>query len=857
MPLRSCPWPRLSVIFCRCRTALRLSAGACRRSYNRRRAALLRRVVPAVGFGIALAPHAVQADLFQAPLGPNGSWNVYETSQVASSWAQANELDPFFHDTPGHLVTISSAAEQNFLEYLLAQMNFNAAWIGLTDREGAALPGTSASGTATPQESSTMNDPRHEGWGWVTGEPLIHTYWQHDVPANSSGATDAVYMNRFGRWKDDRSGYAADSPIVPVLQPGSSPSEPSIGPLAYILEYETQATQPYADIQVVSPPPKMPTSLPGLNGSDGYLGITSFFDPSKNITQLHQVSEWITRIDNGLEPNVEVDSLRVPWADVIEPTQTANSGPIVTSIPFSLPGAAPVSEASTVYVAKGRIFVPVTGDYTFQVRGRSAFVLQVGDQEFQSSAGIGSIDPFDSHSLISAAFDRDANTRGVLTLEAGEHEIRFISSSNTSELAWEITTAQGAVESPFSAQWIALGDGSSRAERTQTAIAKLLRPAQVTNIPELIAGRPRNVADAAAAIEIGLEDGVFFYRDDVDTLILRESGYACCYRPVVDISEDAPTYLWPINDEEYGGSKHQVDYFASLIEAGFTIDDGDETPNETMVVTFAMFANEGAQLHIRGASFFERAGTKFTLVGDDVALLDDGIRGNTEAYGVIELTEGVEYDLEAITFEQTQDSGFELWVAAGDHHETKLHHEAFMPLSFSNTQVIFPANEGLRFVAATDPGDYDGNGQLNVDDLAFLARAILHQDLSFDLDENQMVDNRDRIHWVKEIKQTWVGDANLDGEFNAADLVQLFAAGAYETETAADWTTGDWNGDGRFTSSDLVSALIDGGYEQGPRTVHQSVPEPTQSSSFAVVILWVLARAGRKRQSICDGPLEA
>jgi hypothetical protein len=51
------------------------------------------------------------------------------------------------------------------------------------------------------------------------------------------------------------------------------------------------------------------------------------------------------------------------------------------------------------------------------------------------------------------------------------------------------------------------------------------------------------------------------------------------------------------------------------------------------------------------------------------------------------------------------------------------------------------------------------------------------------------------------------GDANLDGDFNSIDLVQVFRAGKYETSQAAAWSDGDFNLDGRFNSQDLIAAL--------------------------------------------------
>lgn len=56
------------------------------------------------------------------------------------------------------------------------------------------------------------------------------------------------------------------------------------------------------------------------------------------------------------------------------------------------------------------------------------------------------------------------------------------------------------------------------------------------------------------------------------------------------------------------------------------------------------------------------------------------------------------------------------------------------------------------------------------------------------------------------------GDANVDGVFDSADLVDLFARGAYEADVDASWLDGDFDGDGRFDSADLIEALALGDY---------------------------------------------
>lgn len=116
-------------------------------------------------------------------------------------------------------------------------------------------------------------------------------------------------------------------------------------------------------------------------------------------------------------------------------------------------------------------------------------------------------------------------------------------------------------------------------------------------------------------------------------------------------------------------------------------------------------------------------------------------------------------------------------------------------------------------------------------------------DSGFDLDENLIVDFDDARIWIHDLKRTYIGDANLDGEFASSDLVNIFVAGEYEDDIALNstWATGDWNGDGDFTTSDLVLAFQDGGYEQGPR-IAAAVPEPIEFIGTWVALTLFVSR---------------
>ena len=138
------------------------------------------------------------------------------------------------------------------------------------------------------------------------------------------------------------------------------------------------------------------------------------------------------------------------------------------------------------------------------------------------------------------------------------------------------------------------------------------------------------------------------------------------------------------------------------------------------------------------------------------------------------------------------------------------------------------------------PGDFDGDGFITATDIDLLSEAIRtgSSDLSYDLDGSGDVALGDLTTMIVDIKQTWLGDADLDGEFNSSDMVKVFVAGKYETGAAAGWEEGNWNVDGIFDSSDMVASFVDGGYEQGPRPGLEVIPEP------GVHVLTLLALAG-------------
>jgi hypothetical protein len=136
-------------------------------------------------------------------------------------------------------------------------------------------------------------------------------------------------------------------------------------------------------------------------------------------------------------------------------------------------------------------------------------------------------------------------------------------------------------------------------------------------------------------------------------------------------------------------------------------------------------------------------------------------------------------------------------------------------------------------------GDFNKNGTLDEPDITLLSDAVnVGADLSFDLSKNGKLDQEDRRIWVEDLKLTYFGDSNFDGEFNSGDFVVVFQLGEYEdsVEDNSTWADGDWNGDRDFESGDFVSSFQAAGYEKGPRPAAQAVPEPTSFVPIAIAV---------------------
>ena len=92
---------------------------------------------------------------------------------------------------------------------------------------------------------------------------------------------------------------------------------------------------------------------------------------------------------------------------------------------------------------------------------------------------------------------------------------------------------------------------------------------------------------------------------------------------------------------------------------------------------------------------------------------------------------------------------------------------------------------------AITPGDFDGNGTVDADDIDILCDNLNSTDLFFDLTGDNLVDELDLDELVLVILGTAYGDANLDKKVDFLD----FSALSSNFQGTGGWADGNFNCD--------------------------------------------------------------
>ncbi|MCW3095762.1 MAG: hypothetical protein JWL77_1380 [Chthonomonadaceae bacterium] len=120
----------------------------------------------------------------------SGTGHYYEAVQASVTWPQARDAAATrtYLGRTGHLVTITSAAEQAFVTGSFPVAIPNGYWIG-----------------AYQDKTATDFSEPAGGFRWVTGEPWQYTAWNSGEPNNNGGfgpSEDFVIFASEGRWND-------------------------------------------------------------------------------------------------------------------------------------------------------------------------------------------------------------------------------------------------------------------------------------------------------------------------------------------------------------------------------------------------------------------------------------------------------------------------------------------------------------------------------------------------------------------------------------------------------------------------------------------------------------------------------
>ena len=130
--------------------------------------------------------------------------------------------------------------------------------------------------------------------------------------------------------------------------------------------------------------------------------------------------------------------------------------------------------------------------------------------------------------------------------------------------------------------------------------------------------------------------------------------------------------------------------------------------------------------------------------------------------------------------------------------------------------LVVPSNEDNRVVAflgqAGDPYDFDGDGEVGLDDVNVVCRDFATGQTRHDVNEDGLINFSDFLTLVQDRVSTVLGDVDGDGSFSDTDIVEVFIAGEYHDRVAGNslYVEGDWNCSGDFDTDDLVFVFIFG-----------------------------------------------
>ena len=366
---------------------------------------------------LALAPACLQAGwpdgtLFTAPFGPGGTWNLYKVVNTQMTWTDAQSaaersVDPLGNTgKPGHLVCISSAAENMFVYQKVSGFYI---WLGLTDSEKRG-------------GKEAFND-RNNGWRWLTGEPYTFQPWRSNEPNEFEGpGEDAVGIAASGRWAD-----------LPIGADGQTANKQSS-----MIEWETRSPEPVPGAIPIERvlPEKWPVDLSEWKGDvigDGPWTITS-----TGVVSSSSIWTVVQGVQEQMVPMPPV--YRMPRLNYryLQPGISAGGWTDIPDEP-RFPMISGVSAA--LHVAKVKLEKP--GTWSVNVHGDDFFAVRFPGHKWRSVSGLGGIDPLDAETMYYECESADGCAIGVIDLPAGESIVEVLLGNCVSGAMLQVLAAPG------------------------------------------------------------------------------------------------------------------------------------------------------------------------------------------------------------------------------------------------------------------------------------------------------------------------------------------------------------------------------------------------------------------------------
>ena len=348
-----------------------------------------------IGYDIYAAPTPSGAGTFYyGPFGGSGAWHLYEVVTTTATWSSAYTAaqGKMQSDVHGHLVTITSAAENQFIRTIQSTMTSPAdLWIGLTD--ASTYGGTeygNTSGWPAPTEGQTpASTQRGAGFVWVSGEAFTYhlNVWAGSEPNNGTTENAGFMRVSDGLWGDARISSAFTKK-------------------AYVIEYDLN----------------LPSMGPGFTVLE------------KHDAAIVDLASAAASLDAGGGV-----CYAAPFINHIDP-QDYGEGHFGGSVPFG--GDTSTDDENFALRVTGVLHITTAGQYTFGVNSDDGFRLKITGAAFTAAYGSGTTCGGDT-----LAFDGlrgPADSLGVCTLGAGDYpfQLDYFENGGGSEI--EFFAAAGA-----------------------------------------------------------------------------------------------------------------------------------------------------------------------------------------------------------------------------------------------------------------------------------------------------------------------------------------------------------------------------------------------------------------------------